>query len=439
MNFVLSCALCLAVFPSWANAAGVSDQMFPALRKRLQQKVSAAQLPKAPVADDAETQEAPAAAPGVVPAPLDANADGFPELPAVSSMLSQASGTLKSVNSQTSSLEARVVQAQMQSEAKMAKQKAAFEEKLKSQEQGNQAVITANDKISAEIKELKANNAALRKHAHEIGENNKLMRSELKTLEARLGVAEDFTGKSLTNTDDSKSALLQVLRGGRRGHKSSFVETTSKTKRDEDDDDEDDDESDDSGDKDKDEDQDDDDDEGSTSFLAISSKKSRASRKSSQDTSYEAAITEMEATMPESAVQVVGPAMPDAPADAPGDLLQELSKQVAALANQEKESEKNLKNLFIRDFRAGAKRHQALLAQQKSRIATRGNLQGLKAKLETAVAHLEETQSQLQGRLHGLGQYLQKLAHFAMAPQNEVPHLLEVLPKTVAVKEPKAN
>lgn len=436
MNFVLSCALCLAVFPSWANAAGVSDQMFPALRKRLQQqKVSAAQLPKVPAADDTETQEAPAA-PGVVPAPLDANADGFPELPAVSSMLSQASGTLKSVNSQTSSLEARVVQAQMQSEAKMAKQKAAFEEKLKQQEQGNQAVITANDKISAEIKELKGNNAGLRKHAHEIGENNKLMRSELKTLEARLGVAEDFTGKSLTNTDDSKSALLQVLRGGRHGHKSSFVETTSKTKRDEDDDDEDDDESDESGDKD--EEQDDDDDEGSTSFLAISSKKSRASKKSSQDTSYEAAIAEMETTMPESAVQV-GPAMPDAPADAPGDLLQELSKQVAALANQEKESEKNLKNLFIRDFRAGAKRHQALLVQQKSLIATRSNLQGLKAKLETAVAHLKETQSQLQGRLHGLGQYLQKLAHFAMAPQNEVPHLLEVLPKTVTVKEPKAN
>merc|ERR1719502_2288150 len=105
-------------------------------------------------------------------------------------MLSQASGTLKSVSNQASGLEARVVQAQMQSEAKMAKQKAAFEEKLKQQEQGNQAVITANDKISAEIKELKGNNAALRKHAKEIGENNKLMRSELKTLEAHLSVAE---------------------------------------------------------------------------------------------------------------------------------------------------------------------------------------------------------------------------------------------------------
>lgn len=396
-----------------------------------QQKVSAAQLPKAPVADETETQDAPAA-PGTVPAPLDAGADGFPELPAVSQMLSQASGTLQSVNSQTSSLQAKVVQAQMQSEAKMAKQKAAFEEKLKQQEQGNQAVITANDNISKEIKELKGNNAALRKHAHEIGEDNKLMRSELKTLEARLGAAKDFTGKSLTNTDDSKNSLLQVLRGGVHGHKNAFVETTSKTARDEDDDDDDDDETD--GSDDKDEEKDSDDDEGSTSFLAISSKKSRASMKSSQDASVEAAITDIEAAAPESAMQV-GPAMPDAPAEAPGDLLQELSKQVAALANHQKESEKNLKNLFIRDFRSGAKRHQALLAQQKSLVATRKNLQGLKAKLETAVAHLKDTQSQLQARLHGLGQYLQKLAHFAMAPQSEVPHLLEGLPKTVAMKQ----
>merc|ERR1719183_3133481 len=144
--------------------------------------MSAVQLPKAP-ADETETQEVPVA-PGAVPAPLDAGADGFPELPAVSQMLSQASGTLKSVNSQASSLEARVVQAQMQSEAKMAKQKAAFEEKLKQQEQGNQAVITDNANITAEIKSLKSNNAALRKKAHEVEETNKVMRSELRTLES---------------------------------------------------------------------------------------------------------------------------------------------------------------------------------------------------------------------------------------------------------------
>merc|ERR1719305_1610023 len=143
-------------------------------------------------------------------------------------------------------------------------------------------------------------------------------------------------------------------------------------------------------------------------------------------------MSDLENAVPDASVPA-GPAMPDAPASSPVDLLDVLSKDVAHLAQQEKESEKTLKNLFIRDFRAGAKRHQALLTQQKTLIATRSSLQALQAKLKGAEAHLEATRAQLEGRLHGLGQFIQKLAHFAMAPQHEVPHLLEVLPKVESV------
>merc|ERR1719183_148889 len=108
-----------------------------------------------PAVEPAKKEEVPVD----VPAPVDAGSDGFPQLPAVSTMLSDASVSLKAVSSQASSLEARVVQAQMQSESKMAKQKAAFDEKLKQQEQGNRQVIQANDKIAAEIKDLKNGNA----------------------------------------------------------------------------------------------------------------------------------------------------------------------------------------------------------------------------------------------------------------------------------------
>jgi len=427
MKVVLLCLL-----PALVSAT--SAEIFPGLRKRKDaQKLVAAQQHAekshvvAPVADG----DAPA---NTVPAPLDAGSDGFPELPAVSSMLSAASGTLKSVNSQASSLEARVVQAQMQSEAKMAKQKAAFEEKLKQQEQGNQAVIEANAKVSTTIKGLKSSNAALKKHAKELGENNKVMRSELKTLQTKLGVAKDFTAKSLEVTDDSKSALLQVLKGGRKHHHA-FVETASKTKRDDEDDDEDDKDDDSEDDKadDKDDDEEDDDKEEATSLLAVSSKVRRASG----EESFESAMSDLEAAVP-AVTDDAGPAMPAPSSVSPDDLLTVLSKDVAHLAQQEKESEKSLKNLFIRDFRAGAKRHQALLAQQKGLVASRTSLQTLQAKLKSAEAHLEATRAQLEGRLHGLGQYLQKLAHFAMAPQHEVPHLMEVLPKTVTVKaEPK--
>merc|ERR1719218_147852 len=170
MKFAFSCVLCLAVLPFSAQGAASAAEMFPGLKKRLQQqKMAAVQTKaKAPVADDKETQEAPA----TVPSPLDAGPDGFPQLPAVSQMLSEASGTMKSVNARASSLEARVVQAQMQSESKMAKQKAAFEEKLKQQEEGNQAVITANANITSEIKSLQNSNAALKKHGKEVEATN---------------------------------------------------------------------------------------------------------------------------------------------------------------------------------------------------------------------------------------------------------------------------
>jgi len=324
-----------------------------------------------------------------------------------------------------------VVQAQMQSESKMAKQKAAFEEKLKQQEVGNEAVITANSNISAEIKTLTAGNTDLKKHAKEIEENNKVMRSELRTLQGRLGVAKEFTAKSLTSTDDSKNSLLQVLKGGKKHH-AALVETASTKHRDVDDDDDDSADKEDESSDDKDDEEDEE--EGAASFLAVSSTKVRKAAAASSDSasSFEAAMSDLEAAVP------AGPAMGldqvSGPVSSPGDLLAVLSSEVTHLAQQEKESEKTLKNLFIRDFRAGAKRHTALLAQQKKLVADRSSLQTLQTKLKSAEAHLESMRTQLEGRLHGLGQYLQKLAHLAMAPQHEVAHLMEALPKTVTVK-----
>merc|ERR1719183_2797540 len=123
-----------------------------------------------PAVEPAKKEEVPVD----VPAPVDVGSDGFPQLPAVSTMLSEASGTLKTVSTKASSLEAKVVQAQMQSEARMAKQKAAFEEKLKQQEQGNRMVIAASANISSEIKNLKKRNADLRKHAKQLQESNRV-------------------------------------------------------------------------------------------------------------------------------------------------------------------------------------------------------------------------------------------------------------------------
>lgn len=423
---------CLVVLP--ASGASTSAQIFPALRKRLEAKQLAATQTHAEVSTKAQVPESAQPAekgsdetPVAVPSPLDVGADGYPKLPAVSQMLSAASGTLKSVNSQASVLEARMVQAQMLSEGKMAKQKAAFEQKLKEQETQNRRVIEANANITTEIQHLQQSNDALRKHAREIQETNHVMRSELHTLQARLGVAKDFTTKSLTSTDDSKSIMLQVLKSGARQRHGALVETSSRRGRDDEDDEEDSSaNSDEEGDK-----EDSDEEDEGTSFLQ------RASDGASGAAAFEAAMNDLESAVPATALSGVDTAASATDSSSPGDLLDVLSKQVANLAAQEKASEKALKNLFIRDFRAGAKRHSALLAQQKGLVASRSSLLALQAKLKAAETHLESTRKQLQGRLHSLGQFLQKLAHFAMAPQREVPRLLNSLPKAVAMKAEK--
>jgi len=416
--------------------------MFPALRKRLtQQKLAASQQhtetvqAQGPEEDSAtlpEENETPAA----IPAAVDTGSGEFPQLPAVSQILSGASGTLKSVSSQASSLQARVVQAQMQSESKLSKQKAAFEEKLKSQEQSNRAIVQENDNITAEIKRLTGSNVDMKKHAHDVEQNNKLMRSELQQLQSHLGVAEDFSRKSLISTDDHKNALLEVIHGNVHRQHKVLVQTASKTLKGKDDGDtdgsdsdatDDDDESD-SDDKDSSNDKADDDEDGSdfpaTSFLAVS--KSRRASKATDAVSsfaFEAAMTDLETTVP-----VVTSAEP-------GDLLGDLMKDVAHLAEQEKQSVNTLKSLFIRDFRAGAKRRDALHAQQKALSATRSSLLEIQAELKTAEGHLEATQQHLQTRLHGLGQFLQKLAHVAMAQQQDAKKLMDNLPKAVTLKE----
>jgi len=434
-SFTIACLSILYLATS-ATATAAATAMFPSLRKRFAQKKAAAALTQKEVVlpddDDKESAETVTKDAGPALPPMDAGPEGYPVLPAVSTMLSDASGTLKAVNAQASSLEARVVQAQMVSEAKMAKQKAAFDEKLRQQEEANRRVIWANGNISTEIKNLKSSNAALKKHSKEIEHSNHDMRSELHTLESHLGIAKDFTAKSLTSTDDSKNSLLQVLHGGahgashRFGHHHSLVETASSSKRKHSDDDDDEDSSEESDDSSDDKDDDEDDDEGATSFLSLSMK----SHTTDGTSSFESAMSELDAAVPTVSAASLDPTNNQNA----GDLLAILSKDVANLAAKTKSAESNLKQLFIKDFRAGAKRHNALLTTQKSLIAARSSLLSVQDQLKKAEAHLEGTHKELDAKLHGLGQFLQKLAHFAMAPQREVAHLLEVLPKAVAVK-----
>jgi hypothetical protein len=356
----------------------------------------------------------------------DATEDSTHKLPTVSKMMNTAQETLKSINSQASVITVLV-------EAKMARQKAIFERRLQQQERSNQEVISGNKRLNDEIASLKETNEAIKKNSHEIRETNRAMRSELKTLGAKLHLAESFITASMKATDDHDAKQLAVFQGKVQQQSSSSdeVDDNSGTNSDgtdkvakvalstqTDDDDED----------------DDDDDTASdgTSLLALTATTRRSTVARSTAGAGKASATEDTVQMADVEAELsnlgalAAPALPAASAN-PSDLLNVLSSKVAQLKEQEGESEAKLKEMFLTKFKAGTKRHRELLQVQRGLNSTRDSLRSLQTKLKGP----ERTRQNLEQRLHGLGFFLQRLAHVALAPSGEAPRLLDALPSTV--------
>jgi len=377
--------------------------MFPSMKRRLHHSQAAAQeAPQQPASDsstetkieDADQNPADVS----IPAPVGIGADGFPVLPAVSKILGGASKTLEQVNSEAAVLEQRMAKIQKQSAENMAHQKSVYEQKLKLQEAGNKAVIAHNGQIAKNIEKLKKANDALRKHGHELQGENKLMRTELKTLQTKIGEGLSFVTDSMTKTDDSKSPALAVLQTP-SAHKRHHHAAT--------DDDKDDDEDDKSSDDDDEQSGDEDDD---NSFVEVSSR--RSARRVFEDM----------------ALEVLAQPVPTPEVD-PRNLLNVLSVGIDNVKKQEEASEEQLKSLFLRSFKAGAVRNAALLQQQKAFNATRLSLENTQQKLLNAEKHLQGTHDNLSKRLHVVGHFLQKLTHLAQAPASEVSKTLDSIPK----------
>jgi len=345
-------------------------------------------------------------APVIVPPPMDVGAEGFPQLPAVDDMLSEATGTMKSVNSRTSALQAQLLQAQVASEGKLNKQKIVFESKLQEQEDKNRDIVKANAALSEEIERLQIRTKSIKSHAHALEEGNHMLSAELRALQGKLDIAKDFTTKSLESTQESNKKLLELLRVA-RPHQQSHKARTS-----------------------------------DMSLLLLSHRDHHASENadesvdgdSASDDSadgggpHEPADTGLDKDLMDSMQKAKS---------SPSILLDILSKEVAQLAQQDKQSEAALKQTFVRDYRAGAQRRAALVEQQKALTAKKDSLLGLQSELETVVEHLKFVHSELERDIHGLGHFLMKLARFALAPKHDMPHSLEVLPTSVVVKVEK--
>lgn len=334
-------------------------------------------------------------------------ANGMPHLPAVTSMLGQASETLKGISEQAITLETRVSQLQKENMAKMSRQKSVFDRRLETQEEGSREVEAENAQITKEIAQLKEENNAVRKHAKDLQVDNRLMRIELQQLQAKLGVSRDFVANSLTVTDDSKAKDLLILKTKDKDDK-----TTDEDSHDQDDDDDREDSDDKGGDD------DDDGDDDAPSLLSVASRTRRAEGDDAVD------LDAGDAPKPE----IMNPK----------DLLKVLQKGVENLATEEKEGEAKLKTMFLTNFRTGLHRHTTLIAEQKALNVTRASVKDKQVHLKAAEAHLKHTKSHLEERLRGLGLFLQKLAHVAMAPLTEAPQMIKALPSTVSIPSEEA-
>jgi predicted nuclease with TOPRIM domain len=106
-----------------------------------------------------------------------------------------------------------------------------------------------------------------------------------------------------------------------------------------------------------------------------------------------------------------------------------LANEVKMMKKQGQDSEAKLKSLFMEDFQAGVKRHNALLSQNKVLKETLEKMQSYHTRLETADKHLQGTQSTLETRLHDGGLFMQKLSELTMAKPEAAVKALETLQK----------
>jgi len=344
-----------------------------------------------------------------VPVAVNAGPDGFPRLPAIPEMLGSTSQTLQSINEEAHDLEARVVKAQMENEAKMARQRAVFEQKLRSQEDRSRAVAAANRRLSGEIAAIQANISALQHQAQNVQSASEIMRSEMNILEGKMGRGRAFLHSSLKNLDDSKVPQLAVLqklktehtkktgKAARMVHRKAAADTHSKEKN--------------------------------VHEVMMQTTSNDTNGEDSDEVSFLAL----------GAVHMHGASQPAAGADAdagsPKEVVNALGQAVTTLQQEEHLSEAKLKVIFLTNFKAGVRRYAALLAEQRKLITTRKTLLAQQAELRVADDHLQTTYSALQQQLRSFGLFTQKLAHLALAPPQEAPELLRHLPADVDARK----
>eukprot|EP00927_Polykrikos_kofoidii_P004812 TRINITY_DN1189_c0_g2_i1.p1 TRINITY_DN1189_c0_g2~~TRINITY_DN1189_c0_g2_i1.p1 ORF type:complete len:427 (-),score=98.53 TRINITY_DN1189_c0_g2_i1:71-1351(-) len=416
---IVSCLVPFQTVAATATEAAGERGIFRHLRQQSARHESATMVEDASVVAAQEQATSTAEDEGQV-----ADSNGTPHLASVSSVLKSASVTLKSLAVKTNVLKKRLNEVQGQSSKKLSAQRTAFERRLRTQQDGNDALISSNANILNVVNALKKENRALRDAARKLEESNRFKRKVLQTLQSRLKDTRAFFATALNESDDSHASQLVVL-GAESNQDSTektlsiFQHSVSTQKK-----------VDNEGSQDGEEEEDDEyDDDNVASFLAVSSQVWRNEEGMSAESEAAEALrgVDDEDTAAPVATEEVVPSV----SETPEQLLNDLEKGVKSLEAEQNDGEAKLKARFIELFRSGHHKQMEFMSQQKALNKTKESLLLLQKRLQLAEDHLKDTESKLAGMIHNIGVFLRGIAHAALAPAEEATQALRGLSSAV--------
>lgn len=128
-------------------------------------------------------------------------------LPAVSDMLSHASGIMSKVESQAKVMQARIQSKQELATANLAELRSSYENELKKQTEAIRSTRHSNKEIYADISEQQNENYQLRTSTAGLQQSNEALRQVFTNMLDEFSLASQFLGRSLTDMIDDEATL----------------------------------------------------------------------------------------------------------------------------------------------------------------------------------------------------------------------------------------
>jgi len=347
-----------------------------------------------------------------VPAMQNAGPDGLPELPTVQTLAGSFLKAESNTNSETKTFIGRLQKVGKDEVEKIQHLKTAYDSKLKSQEKDNQKLVKTNADLA---KETIAQNRVidqLKAQINNFDQRIKTRRQQMQVMEQRFVDGRQFMKDALATTDDVKEmSLLEVQKQSEPGEDETHAVKNSE------------------GDA-----------ESPVSFLERDSQQiihHKASEKgkggSADDQGSIIAEGVDVAASEEEAVPEVAPEPAKAEAAAKGTddnaedeaMLKMLKESLHSLRDGSKNSEDAMKAKFQEEFKVGATRQKALLAQQSLLQTTVKALKVKSSSLQRAAVTLKARLAKIENNLQRGSALVGHLSKVASARIDEVPDALK--------------